>query len=103
MSETGAPHARMYQLTRRHPPIGSHSGDGHGALRLECLIHGKGLAGMTHQEARARRHMIHIGDVVCCWGYLDQSRGHYILEPRGFRVLEVWRTAHEPRVVRVVI
>lgn len=93
----------MYQLTRRHPPIGPHSGHGHGALRLECLIHGKGLAGMTHQEARARRHMIHIGDVVCCWGYLDQSRGHYILEPRGFRVLEVWRTAHEPRVVRVVI
>jgi hypothetical protein len=88
-----------FPLLHRTPHT-PHRGQGHGALRLECLIHGKGLAGMTHQEAKARRHLIHIGDVVQAWGYLDESRGHYILEPRGFRVLEPWRVpGREPRVV----
>ncbi len=55
---------------------------------------------MTHQEARARRHLIRIGGLVQAWGYLDESRGHYILEPRGFRLLEPWRVpGREPRVV----
>lgn len=68
-------------------------------LRLECLLHRQGLAGLTAAHVRQVMHLIHVGDVLRIEGYLDDTRGHYVLEAKAFAVMESWRATHAPREV----
>ncbi len=77
---------------------GTQSGDrGDQVVRLECLLHGGGLAGLAKADVKIRMHDVHLGDVLQVEGFLDAHHEFLVLEARSFTVLESWKATHRHR------
>ncbi|GAB5032429.1 zinc ccch-type [Nannochloropsis oceanica] len=68
-------------------------------IRLECLLHAKGLAGLERAHVKKIMHDVHMGDVLEVDGFLDTRQEFLVLEAKEFRVVEAWKSLQEnPRV-----
>ena len=68
-------------------------------IRLECLLHAKGLAGLEKAHVKKMMHDVHMGDVLEVDGFLDTRHEFLVLEAREFRVVESWKSLQaNPRI-----
>jgi hypothetical protein len=68
-------------------------------IRLECLLHAKGLAGLEKAHVKKMMHDVHMGDVLEVDGFLDTRHEFLVLEAREFRVVESWKSLQDnPRI-----